>query len=288
MRTFRIDCNLADPFPDGKHLGSIGERNAAQLVITPPAEMAENENIAYYVAAFSTNKGAVRIGPYLKAETITVPVVSALTTGYLLAFQLEGFDSANEILVKSEFIHSMEFGPAVRECHVSDGAYSGEDKIIEGHAHENLSLLDKLGESNGNLLYADRIIPAKKLRTVELLYSNGDINGYCDTEAENSFQLIVSEGKIPEGSEIESIEIKIIDNSDSSDWVNLKDMLSHDQSAPYCVHLGKPFYIDSLKGDCIGSVYFLRDNCNKFHNAIFMGDMLVGARVTYSVENGVE
>lgn len=288
MRTFRIDCNLADPFLDGKHLGSVGERNAAELVITPPAEMAENESIAYYVAAFSTNKGAVRIGPYLKAKTITVPVVSALTTGYLLAFQLEGFDAANEVLVKSEFIHSMEFGPAVRECHVSDGSYGAEDKIIEGHAHKNLTLLDKLGESGGCLTYNGQTVVSKSFRTVELLYENGDISGYWDTDTAYSFQLIVPEGKIPSDSEIESIEIKVILNGEATEWINLNDMLAHDPTAPYHVHLGKPFYNSSLDGDCIGSVFFLREKGNQFYDAIVMGDLLVGARVTYSVGGGAQ
>ncbi len=284
MRTYRINFNLEEPFPDGKNIGNIGEKNASQLIITPPAEMAENEEITSYIAAFATVRGAVRLGPFEKAEQITIPVIRSLTVGYSLAFQLEAFDSAGKMVVKSPLLSGMTFGAAVTNCEL----YSPEDETLTGligsHTHENMQVLNALSEENGTLVYNGSAIGAKKTKTVELLASEGKAEAYAGYILSNSIHFIAFEG-IADGAEILRVEVKASVQGYEDEWVDLRDMIKTYPYFPYLVSMHKSFFIEDYEGVCVAVVYFIEEMTNAFYEAI-MSSGIIGLRVTYVDESG--
>ena len=48
MRKVNINFTAEKMLPDGDCLGIKGDLNATELIITPPEELAENENVAGY------------------------------------------------------------------------------------------------------------------------------------------------------------------------------------------------------------------------------------------------
>lgn len=284
MRTFRVDFNLEEPFPDGKNIGNVGEKNASQLIITPPAEMAENEEITSYIAAFATVRGAVRLGPFEKAEQLTIPVIRSLTVGYSLALQLEGFDGAGKMIVKSPLLSGMTFGAAVTNCEL----YSPEDETLTGligsHTHENMQVLNGLSESNGVLVYNGSAIGAKKTKTIELLASRGEAEACVGHTLSNSIHFIVDE-TMPVNAEIISVEIKTGVDGYEDKWVDLRDMIATSPYFPYVLSMHRSFYLEDYDGICVAVVYFIEDMTNAFYDEI-MGAGISAMRVTYVDESG--
>ena len=285
MRAFRINFNLEEPFPDGKNIGNVGEKNASRLIITPPAEMAENEEITSYIAAFATVKGAVRLGPFEKKEELTIPVISSLTVGYSLAFQLEGYDGAGKMIVKSPLLSGITFGAAVSGC----GIYSPEDEtpsgLIGAHTHENMQVLNGLSEANGVLVYNGSAIGAKKTKTVELTVSEGEAEAYVGHTLSNSVHFIAFDGIAP-GAEIISVEIKANVNGYEDKWVDLRDMILAYPYFPYLVSMHRSFFMEDYDGVCVAVVYFIEDMTNDFYSSI-MSSGITAMRVTYADESGV-
>ncbi len=283
MRTFRVDFNLEEPFPDGKKLGNIGEKNASQLIITPPAELAENEEIVSYIAAFATVKGAVRLGPFEKAETLTVPLISSLTVGYLLALQLEAFDGEGKLIVKSPLLSGMTFGAAVTSRKASSS--DSEDMLtglIAGHTHQNMQVLKGLSEENGVLVYNGSTIGAKKTKTVEL--GLGRAEAYVGHTISNSIHFIAFE-EIAHGTEILSVEVKTIANGFEDKWVDVRDFCQVPSYFPYILNMHRAFNMDDYSGVCVAIIYFAEEMVNDFYNAI-MATGIQGMRVVCVDESG--
>ena len=149
MENFRIDFTLSNPFPDGKKIGECGEKNAAQLIITPPENLASREEIRSYVVAFSTDRGPVRYGPVPKAESVTVPVGNALTVGSALSVQLEGYDADGEFVIKSPVLSGIMIAGSIAE-----GNCNPDKIVIPGHMHDNL---DVIGAPRYELFALERV-----------------------------------------------------------------------------------------------------------------------------------
>lgn len=283
MRSFNIDFNSADPYLDGKCLGNIGEKNASQLLVIPPAEMTENEKITNYIAAFSTEKGAVRLGPYEKAEQITVPIIGSLTVGYTLAFQLEGYDDEGETVIKSPLLNGFTFEGSVHKC--SSCAGGGEDEFAF-HFHPNYSVLAALSDKNGVLTYGGESI-GQKIKTVELLASESKATAYVDYSAFGSIHFVTNSG-ISEKATILSVEIKVSGDSLPDSWVEIRNMNDPIQGfVPYISNIHQGFCLIEPNEVCVGSVFFMNETVNEYYNVIKDGGFY-GMRVTYFEEGEAE
>lgn len=286
MRNYRIDFNLTDPFPDGRVIGRIGEKNAASLVITPPAEMAENENITNYVAVFATARGTVETDPYPKSEQFTVAVTEQLSVGYSMAVQLEGRDDGNNLIVKTPLVHGLTFeASAVRcGCRIADG--SPQNSAIPSHYHRNLAVLNKLGEKEDSLTFNGKAIGAQSIKTVELRYTDGGFDAMIDSCDTNSFSFFAY-NNIPENAVVLSIEFKALENRVESDWIDLRDMYLHDMTSPYLLLGYRALAIEGFTGLCISTVHFWDRTPNKFYDYV-SASLLTALRVTYIDESGAE
>lgn len=290
MENFRIDFTLSNPFPDGKKIGECGEKNAAQLIITPPENLASREEIRSYVVAFSTEKGPVRIGPFPKAETLTVPVRNALTVGTALSVQLEGFDADGEFIIKSPVLSGIMISNSIGDCDCSDG--SGSDKnVIPGHMHENLDILDSLSEKNGVLCYKGSEIASENgAVTKELLFSESAFIVSAGQPYPNSMAIVVMNDEsgtpfIPEGVKIKRIELNINSEKDPV-WTDIADMVGFPPHCVYCVNMNKSYYSDYFGGVVLGIVTFLEDiESNIFFDAAANYN-INGLRVKYVAESG--
>ncbi len=285
MENFRIDFTLSDPFPDGKRIGEIGEKNAAQLIITPPENLASREEIKSYIVAFSTEKGPVRIGPFHKAEMLTIPVNNALTVGTALSVQLEGYDADGEFIIKSPVLSGIMISNSIGDCETSDGS---QDSVIPGHLHDNLDTLDSFSEESGVLTYkGSEVFSAIKIKTVVLTSLYDSFSAFADMPLSGCFTVLAGEDSdgnpyVPEGSEIVSVEVNIA-SKENPEWVDLRNMSSAESFVPYVVNLHRAFYSDFLNGMVIATVFFPAEK-NIFYDAI-SNYILYGVRVKYIAES---
>lgn len=287
MRNYRIDFNLTDPFPDGRVIGRIGEKNAASLVITPPAEMAENENITNYVAVFATARGTVETDPYPKSEQFTVAVDERLSVGYSMAVQLEGRDDGDNLIVKTPLVHGLTFEASAVRCGCGIAGGYPQNTAIPSHYHRNLAVLNKLGEAENSLTYNGKPIGAQSIKTVELNYDNADFDAMIDSCDTNSFSIFVYDNLVPENAEILSIELKALENRVESDWIDLRDMYMHDLISPYLLLGYRAHPVEGFMGLCISTVHFWDRTPNKFYDYV-SASLLTALRVTYIDESGAE
>ena len=279
MENFRIDFTLSDPFPDGKKLGECGEKNAVQLIITPPENLASREEIRLYVVAFSTEKGPVRYGPVKKSETVTVPVGNALTVGSALSVQLEGYDENGEFVIKSPVLSGIMISGSIADCNPD---IPEEETVIPGHTHKNLALLDSFAEKNGELECNGKIIPYKQnIKTSVLSLSEGDFFIY---ETYNSVLFVErkkSDGTlpVPMGAEILSIELLFSDG-----WADIRDLHKENSFVPYFVNMHKPFLTNLSDTPAIAIITFPFDVSDVYYDIINF--VVTDIRVRYIEENG--
>ncbi len=284
MRSYRIDFNLTDPFPDGRLIGRIGEKNAAQLVITPPEEMANNENITNYVAVFSTARGTVETDPYPKSEQIAVAVTERLSVGHAMAVQLEGHDDGGNIIVKTPLVYGLTFEASAVRCGCNIAGGYPQNTALPSHYHNNKAVLDKLGETGGNLTFNGKAIGAQAIKTVELYYEKGEADAIVDCYMANTFFILDYNSVIPENCEILSVEIKVTENGAESEWIDLRNMIAFDPWAPYIINGQRAFKAVELGGIGISLISFLVAT-NRFYDYMAAG-LFIGARITYVDESG--
>lgn len=288
MRNYRIDFNLTDPFPDGRVIGRIGEKNAASLVITPPAEMADNENITNYVAVFATARGTVETDPYPKAEQFTVAVTERLSVGYSMAIQLEGRDDSNNLIVKTPLVHGLTFEASAVRCGCGIAGGFPQNTALPSHYHRNLAILDKLGEAENALTFNGKpIIGAQSVKTLEITYNSGDFDAMIDCCDTNSFSIFVYNDTVPKNATLFSVEMKVIENNVESDWIDLRDMYFHDVTSPYTILGYRALPIAGFTGLCVATVHFLDRTPNKFYDYA-SASLITALRVAYIDESGAE
>ena len=160
LRTVTIDFTAESPISK-KEIGLIGEHNATTLNIIPPIDMSTNANISTYTIAFQTGNGTVlHSKPFARGEEITVDLWQQLTLSATLGVQLEGNDSAGNLIAKSRFIRGLVFMPS--PCGVEGEVDTGNDSLISEiventkarHTHDNKSVLDKLAVgADGKLVF---------------------------------------------------------------------------------------------------------------------------------------
>lgn len=294
MENFRIDFSLTNPFPDGKKLGECGEKNAVQLVITPPIDFIFREEIKSLIVAFSTERGPVRYGPVPKKAPIYVPVGSALTVGSALSVQIEGYDSDGEFIVKSPVISGIMLSASI-----ADGNCSCEDNdknVIPGHFHENLEILDNLSDVDGTLVYNGNDIIASggnsdKVRTVELLASEGTFSIMPAEPFYGSMAFISLPDKdgvsyVPDGAEIISVEINL-NPENNPEWIDIRDMIETSPHIPYFINQRSAYYSENASGVIVSHVTFVNENVNSFYEAA-EGYSFNGMRVKFIEKGGLQ
>lgn len=281
MRTLRIDFTAENMLPDGDSIGRIGEHNATSLIITPPAEMAECEDIINYVAAFVTEGKIIRSDFYPKAEQITIPLCSQLTQDHTLGIQLEGYDGAGGLVVKSAIISELKLLPSAGG---DETDFNGEDSgiisqinlnTLSRHSHSNGDVLSCLGEKNGTLTYNGQPITSKKTKTIELDVKKGE--AFVESTGTGFLFYISDINLIPEKTEITNIEYYF---EHEKIWKDLMSVIEYDYTTPVLVQIFKTFNADGFM--LIAHVHFYKSLFSDFfHN--LMNNRLEKLRVTYVV-----
>ncbi len=165
MRTVHIDfLNTENQLPDGNILGNQGEHNATVLAVTPPAEMTANENITSYRIAFElSNCRAVHSKDIAKADVISLPLFSQITSSETVAVQLEGYDGNGEIIIKSPKIKKLKFNPSVCGVEIPP---SDSPNSMAAEVTANTAFRNKFSENeNGNLLYNGKSLADRPYKT---------------------------------------------------------------------------------------------------------------------------
>lgn len=155
----RITINFTAQQPVNYRMcGYIGEHNATELLIIPPAEMAENAAVTAYVAVFTTGGKRIVSRTYGNSEEICVPIWQQLTQNPVLNVQLEAYDGDGELVAKSPMVY-LALLPAARgaETETDYGSNGIAAEIAENtaarHEHNNKTVLDKLGSDGDSLTY---------------------------------------------------------------------------------------------------------------------------------------
>ncbi len=288
MRTLRIDFTAENMLPDGDMIGRMGEHNATDLVITPPAEMAQCDEIVNYVAAFVTEGKIIRTDFYPKAEQITVSLCSQLTQDHTLSLQLEAYDGTGGLVVKSPVVSELKLLPSAGGDETDfDGESGGIVSQINlntraRHTHSNGSVLDKIGEESGKLTYDGIPVTSKMTKTVELNLLTGEAilqteNRYIYVYV-NDFEF--NSPPVPLNAELVSLEVKITYEGEET-WVNLEGMAEYDMFAPYSVMMKRAFRVPDIDDSTyLAVVYFLTNRYNLVYEAAANGEATC-LRVTY-------
>lgn len=272
MRTVRIDFTSENILPDGGAIGRMGEHNATDLVITPPAEMTECEEIVNYVAAFVTEGKIIRSDFYPKAEQITVSLCSQLTQDHSLSLQLEGYDGTGGLVVKSAIVSELTLLPSAggdeTDFDSEDGGIVSQINLntLARHNHPNKSVLDKFGEENGILTYNGEPTSARKSKTLEFDVLSGEAMIETDNTMMRFFvcNYAFETPPVADGAEIIRVEMKAELDGVDDEWVDLRDMLKFDKYTPYFVHEFRAFYDESMDCVCVSVADFYTGNLNIF------------------------
>ena len=276
MKDIRIDFTQSEPCLDSKQLGEYGEKGVERFAITPPAEMSENPEIRFYVVAFSTARGPVRLNPFEKTEVIYVPVEEACIGGVPLALQLEGHNDSGTLVIKTPVIEGFSFAKSVPEGSIR---FLGGVQN-RGHVHSNIEVLHKLGEENGNLVFNGKEIGAKTYKTVELLAKNDETVAYCDYSYTGSIHFFAK--NVPIGAEILKVEIKLNNELFGDNWIDISDGYSfEDYYIPFATHMKRAFYMESYDNVCVAVRYYFNDFTDAVYADISQNNFNA-MRVTYA------
>lgn len=207
MRKVTIDFTKTPVEISSISLGNQGEKNATELIITPPVEMSENENIISYSVAFQIGAYEVFHSPvYDKADTITVPIEKVVSMTKVTSLQLEGFDGKETLLVRSERIDNLIFNDSV-----IGKEYDGKTKS------ELIEQIVKIKEEMLNPSYAT--IPLTDFIAID--------TGYGITIA------LTRSDVIPVGTELKTIRFNF-----DGQLIDIKDMATIDD-IPYIFNMNK-------------------------------------------------
>lgn len=289
MREVRIDFTKNEYLPDGRDIGRIGEHNATNLLITPPQEMTDCAEILSLIAVFAGDGKLFRTEQYPKEAQITVPLCSPLTQSHSLSFQLEGYGSDGNLIVKSPLITGLRFLPSAdgdeADFESSDSGLVAEisANTLARHTHENADVLGKFGENNGIPTYDGQPIASRKTKTVVYDLYEGESYAFIEATGMRKVLLYVNNDlaavPIAEGTEILSVEMHF--NTDSyPEWVSVDNLNAFDPRTPHIVNHSTAFFDNKIKYMCVATLFFPISG-SAFYNA--MQSALLGKiRVTFA------
>lgn len=157
MRKITIDFTKENPC-ENTVLGYVGEHNATELLIIPPKELAENERVTGYAAAFTAGGSVVRSRTFRKDEELVISLWQQLTEHSILGVQLEAFDYNGDFVGKSVYVPFLRFLPSADGVTVETSTESSSvlSEIAANtsarHVHDNSEALDLLELTSGGLL----------------------------------------------------------------------------------------------------------------------------------------
>lgn len=284
MREFIIDFTADVPIVPGTVIGRQGENNATSLNIKIPDEMLNNEAVELISLAAQIGAGYVARSELIaKAETVTVKLDSRMTAVNSLSIQLEGYDSAKSLLVKSAKIDNLIFEKSV----------TGETPELEGnagvvaniaantaarHTHENAETLNKLGDSNGSLTYDGKAVGGRQTATVTLDISEAMIDSPMSS---STIIFLNAVNKVPANAEIAIIELNS-GTAESPVWIDLRDMSALYEANPYSLMYHKLQYNNTYGCYFLASILFPISNKNGLIIALDSG-AIPQIRVTYYI-----
>ena len=253
MREFIIDFTADAPIVPGTVIGRQGENNATSLKIKIPDEMLNNEAVELVSLAAQIGAGYVaRSELIVKAETVTVKLDSRMTAVNSLSIQLEGYDSAKSLLIKSARLDNLIFEKSVTgeapELNNDSGIIASiAANTAARHTHENADTLGKLGDSGGSLTYDGKAVGGRQTATVTLDISESTLDS---PNASSTIIFLNNTNKVPENAEIAIIELNA-GTAESPIWIDLRDMSALYPANPYSL-----MYHKLQHNDTYGS-YFL-------------------------------
>lgn len=163
MRKINIDFNAENILPDGSVLGKVGEHNATELLIKPPADMLEYSDLSHISVVFSMGTKRVSSDAISAADEISFIISRDFTKVSVVSLQLEGYDGNDNLLVKSDRVDDLIF-----ESCINGEEYLGADEppliteirqnTLARHSHENKDILDLLSADGKNLTYNGKSI----------------------------------------------------------------------------------------------------------------------------------
>ena len=288
MRTLRIDFTAENMLPDGDLAGRMGEHNATDLIITPPAEMAQCGEIVNYVAAFVTEGKIIRTDFYPKADTITVSLCSQLTQDHSLSLQLEAYDGTGGLVVKSPIVSELRLLPSAGGDETDfDGESGGMVSQINlntlaRHSHSNGSVLEKFGEESGKLTYIGIAVNASKTKTVELDIDN--FEAYIQAENSKIFISTIDDmfdrPPVPDNAKLVSLEAKMPIKNEMT-WIDLNMMVKYDLFNGYNLIMDRAFTIAGMdNATYLAAVFYNVNSENFFYTAVLKNEVRA-LRVTF-------
>ena len=133
--------------------GYIGEHNATELLIVPPAELTGDE-VKSYTAAFETGGKVYHSRTFEPGEAIKIPLWQQLTAERLLCVQLEARGADGELIAKAPAVYGLTLLPSPQGA-AAEAETGSADLVSEvaantaaRHKHSNKAVLDKLAEDD--------------------------------------------------------------------------------------------------------------------------------------------
>ena len=176
MRKFTIDFTAENTLPDGSILGKQGEHNATELIIVPPSEMTDCEDVTSYRIAFGlTNCRCVHSETLEKAAEVSMLLFSQITSSESVEIQLEGYGADGNLVMKSTTVNKLKFLPSVcgKETGADGNSQSMSNEVNQNtaarHNHENKDVLDGLSADGESLMFNGKSIGGGAEIDLELL-----------------------------------------------------------------------------------------------------------------------
>lgn len=152
IRQIKIDYTA--PLPEAPIMaGYMGEHNAAELLIVPPAELTGDE-VKSYTAAFETGGKVYRSRSFEPGEAIKIPLWQQLTAERLLCVQLEARGADGELIAKAPAVHGLTLLPSPQGA-AAEADTDSADLVSEvaantaaRHKHGNKKVIDGLAEDD--------------------------------------------------------------------------------------------------------------------------------------------
>lgn len=273
MRTLRIDFTAENMLPDGNMAGRMGEHNATDLIITPPAEMAQCEEIVNYVAAFVTEGKIIRTDFYPKAEQITVSLCSQLTQDHSLSLQLEAYDGTGGLVVKSPIVSELRLLPSAggdeEEFDGESGGMVSQINLntLSRHNHANSDVLDKFSEENGKLTFDGVPVSVPKIKTVVIDMDTGGLYFLAESGKIDVciFNDVYEQPPVPDNAKLVSLEAKMPVNGEET-WVDLKMMIKYENYTPYIYIMDRVF--TEAETAYLAVIFYENNKGNFFYTAV--------------------
>lgn len=190
MRSIRINFTATEKLPDGNVLGYKGENEATTLIITPPAEMAANESISYYLISFQVGAHLVFYSDQInKGSQLSYAIEQGATMANTVNLQLEGYSRDSNLIMKSDIIEGLLFKDSncgnIAELTSEAQMISRMLKAIANtHTHDNKRVLDVLALTENNVLAVEGN-PIREEKTIEIVADDNisiDISCWDDND----------------------------------------------------------------------------------------------------------